>query len=661
MKKTLLTILALIIAFSLPVSLVACDNGANGDISGTDSTESSSSDESSEPAGEPIAVENGLAVYMPADRPLKIAQFADLHFGTEGNAYHNDKVDRTHKYMQDIVDTQSPDLIVCSGDNIMSLGTEKLAEFVELMESYKTPWTFIYGNHDAEGVAAGFTKKDLSDYLDTCDTQYLLYNSGYIDTDGNRYGNFSISVLNSDGTKMLGAIILLDSGTYDGSINSYQSITEGQIAWYGTEIDKLGALYKGEGVMPSIVFAHIQLPEYYDAYKAALNGNGAEFIIRQDISDAYLQSVKSGGPTDKNTGFFDVLKQKQSTVAYFCGHEHLMDFQVEYQGIKLCFGPQTGFSTLFDDNDMPRETYIYNFDQNFDFTTTVCKEDGSDLGFTFSGSFDDSGEYDAEAGVYTASYKFNNGNTIVFAYNGERLTTENTTFSGDFRESSKAEWKGGFYCSDKMTLKYDGKTSCTCKFTYDPAAGTLLVETFEIETDPDAPTSMVASTVNTDAGGDAMAVWTEAGTKLKYITDETTGEGGWIGNSWRYYVVVDSQGQIAYAVLFPLSGYGGPMSTTYFTAYPDYTNNPAIVLLDGFANDWSSGGIGYNLFEIVIPEGGFAITGHGTAIITMVDMISQGTVDGYEVTDLNNQTLYNSGIRLYYDAATKTVSVKIAD
>lgn len=644
MKKRLLILVGLL-CLCTPLLLAACGNNDS-----TDKPKTS------------IEVENDLAVYMPSDRPIRIAQFADLHFGTEGNNYHNNREERTKAYMQYIVDTQKPDLIVCSGDNIMTTGVVKLKEFVELMESYKIPWTFIYGNHDAESTSAGYSKKDLSTFLSSCDTEYLLYDTGYVDTSNNRYGNFSISVLNHNGSKLLGAVILMDAGSYNSSVSSYDSITEGQIDWYKNEIDKLDKLYTGEGTMPSVVFSHIQLPEHYTAYKAALANDGASFVIEQKLSSPEINTIRTGGPTNVNTGFFDTMKEKDSTVAFFCGHAHLFDFQVEMDGIVLGFGPQTGFSTLFANNDLLRKTYIYCFEENFDFTTISCVEDGSNLGLAYTGTFDSDGTYDEANGTYAASHNFNRGNSIQLSYNGERLTTENTEITGDFSTSSSAS-KNGFYCTDGKTLVYGGTTANTCTLTYDPAKSTLNIVSAEVEANPEAPTSLNIKTTNSDAGADAIALWTEAGSKLKYVEDASAKAEDWIGNHWRYYVVVDSEGRIAYAVLHPLSGYGGPTGTSYYThpCYSDYKTNPAIKMLDGFANDWSSGGFGYTLFEIVVPEGGFAITGHGTAVNDIIDMLSQGTVEDYGVANVNTRSVYKSNIRVSYDEKEKTVSIYTVD
>lgn len=660
MKKAFILALLCLISLCLPFVLTGCGDGETSKTPSNDVSGDQSAEESIPEPTEPIVVENGLSIKKKNDSPLKIAQFADLHFGVEGNAYHNNKTERTKEYMRYIVETEKPDLIVCTGDTVMTTGVEKLGEFVELMDSLKTPWIFMYGNHDAESSAEGYCKKDLSAYLESCSSEYLIYNEGYVETENNRYGNFSVSILNEKGTKLLGAIIIFDSGVYNGAISSYDSITKGQIEWYKGEIDKLGELYIGEGVMPSVVFSHIQLPEYYDAYKKALSGNGAEFIIKQPFSSSDIEGIKGGGPTYENTGLFDVMKEKKSTVAFFCGHDHIANFQVKMDGIILGFGPQTGFSTLFKDNDMPRQSYIYSFDDKLAFTTKACIEDGSTLGLTYSGTFDSSGILDEATGKYTVSYNFNFGNTIELAFNGVRLTKENTTITGSFKNITSPEWKAGFYSPNGKTFVFDGLTTRSCTFTYDPKTKTLDISMKDVEVDPNAPTSIKFKTHNSDAGADAIGLWTTAGTKIKTVTDASTGAGNWIGNGWRYYVVCDSEGRIAYAVQFPISGYGGPDGSSYYTHFvysSDYKTNPAITTLDGFANDWAAGGIGYTLFEIQIPEGGFAFTGHGSAIFEMVDMLSQGVVENYDLGNINTRSIYNNNIRVSYDLEEKTISI----
>ena len=167
---------------------------------------------------------------------------------------------------------------------------------------------------------------------------------------------------------------------------------------------------------------------------------------------------------------------------------------------------------------------------------------------------------------------------------------------------------------------------------------------------------VVAKTLNADAAGDAFAIWTEAGTKLRSVSGTT---GTWIGNGWRYYVVVDGQGRIAYAVCMPPNGYGGPAGQGYYAhpSYTDYTQNPAIVILDGYADNGQ-------LFEIVIPEGGFALTAHGKGIEDLVSLFTFGEmayVGNDSIPVMNSRSAYASELRLSYDANSKQVFAELVE
>ncbi len=307
-----------------------------------------------------------LSIRMPEGRPLRIAQFADLHFGDGVSMYHNTQEERTKSFLAYAVETEKPDLIVCSGDQVMSAGVWKIQEFIDLMDSYKTPWVFVWGNHDAEGSAPGYSKREVSAALENADSPYLLYAGGY--TEGgkeNRYGNFSISVLDAAGEKLLGAIMVLDSGTYSYEDEAYQKITPGQIDWYRQEIDRLQAGFTGDGVVPTVVFAHMPLPDFSLACRKASAGDGAEFVI--DDGRHW-----GSGNSDQYSPLFEAMVEKDSTKAYFVGHYHVSKYQVRMDGILLGFGPQAGFSHA--GHDGPRSLYVYSVEEDFSITTASCRE-----------------------------------------------------------------------------------------------------------------------------------------------------------------------------------------------------------------------------------------------------------------------------------------------
>ncbi len=318
----------------------------------------------------PTDTEEQLYINMPEGRELRVAQFADLHFGVEGETYHNSDEARTKEFMRYIVESEKPDLIVCSGDNIMNSGVSGVEEFIRLMDSYKTPWIFIFGNHDAEVTAPGYRKSDVSAALKRSKSKYLLYNEGYIEGgDENRYGNFSVIIKDSEGEKILGALILFDSGTYSNEKEAYQTITKGQVDWYKKEITALNDLYLKQednpcDTVPTIAFSHMQLPEFSIAYGKAERGEGAEFVIK---SRGFSFESEKLSPS-----LFDAFVEMGSTKACFVGHFHVMKYQVKMDGVVLGFGPQTGFS--HSGYHSPRSTYVYSISEDFSFTTKECIE-----------------------------------------------------------------------------------------------------------------------------------------------------------------------------------------------------------------------------------------------------------------------------------------------
>lgn len=605
-----------------------------------------------DPVEDDLTEKCGLYVKAGEDGKLKIAQFADLHFGVSGKDYHNNKVERTIAYMDYVVATTKPDLIVCSGDNILATGTKGLDEFIDLMDKYETPWIFMYGNHDAESTQSGYRKSDLSQYFDSCGSEYLLYQTGYSEKGTeNRYGNFTVSVLDHTGKNLLGGIIVFDAGTHTGT--EYQTITEGQIEWYKTELTRLQELANSDTIPSTIVFSHIQLPEFSTAYNNALNNSGAEFIIEQKLSDEAIKEIADGGPS-KNNGLFNVMVEKGSTKAYFVGHAHTNKYQVKMDGIVLGFAPQVGYSKSFDDNDLGRNCYVYTLDAtDFSFTTENCPEKLEGNGFAYSGTYEGEVNTPNENGEYVVEATFALWNRLEFSFDGVRLTAENTTITGYFLNKNEATWNEYLYTSDGEKFIYSANVERTYVFTYNPTTKTLNVDLKQNQEEINLD-EIAIDGVNADQGADKAAVWTKSNFKLRDGSKDT-----WTGNGWRYFIVCDSEGRICYAVTMPPNGYGGPAGSGYYcnSFYSDYTKNPAIRILEGFG-PWSKDDPSASkLFDIVIPEGGFAITAHGAAIGKIVASLSNGEISNTSETSLNNRTAYSDGLRLVWDATSSTVKI----
>ena len=177
--------------------------------------------------------------------------------------------------------------------------------------------------------------------------------------------------------------------------------------------------------------------------------------------------------------------------------------------------------------------------------------------------------------------------------------------------------KGGnkfvdWYTEDSYENIYDFDTPVTSSFT--------LYAKWELSTDK----TLVGSSYYYSTDGD---------TEFSLFYDDDTFKAhtinGWIEGcsfnmSWRTIVAVDAQGRICYGVWCPANGYGNPAEYTYVcNEYygPNgvtYTENPAIRL----GNNYNSNN---NDFEIVIPEGGFIITGHTNGSNDIAAMVTGET------------------------------------
>ena len=717
-------------------------------------------------------------IYVPAERELRVAQFADLHIklGYNGVAVDcsNDNLERTYAFIDQIIEETDPDMIVCSGDNILTTGTAGLDEFIKMMESYQIPWVFMFGNHDAESNTVGYRKGDLANYLREYDTKYLIYTDDYVEEfktsyRDERHGNFVLEVRDLDTKELNGAYFFLDSGVYDSAtLGDYQRITVGQMNWYSKKLDELQAKYNGTGVVPSIVFAHIQLPEFYYGYEdAKANKNNTKFVIYQDLSTipwepTSIQSILNNSPK-KDNGFFDLMVEKGSTKAFLAAHTHNLWFQIEKSGIILGFGPQTGFSKGFETNIEPRKSYVFNVSKSFEMTTTSVDE-VEDLGsgliakyfdnengdyvvnnytydettgiytlrvlfrkyssrvklyfageelidgqITMTGdlasssatkvspqlykdyyqstlifSWEGSGTYvftydpatktlnvkapekieqvDSSGFIYTGKYidttedvEVNGGGEklnglyyskvtfskeygrIIFKYNGITLTPDNTTFKGLYINSYDTDWTNKMYWSPTEPGQLLTATGGSYLFVYDPATKTLTINSQESG-------GFTPIAVNKDS---SLTVWTEANTEIK-------GEAGWVGNGWRTYIVVDSEGKIAYGVLNPPNGYGTASSASYIrhSDYADYLTNPAFSYVsEPYEGEW---GMTVD-YKVAVPEGGFVITAYDDYQKQILETILG--ISDITAANVNKNTHNVDDVRISYDPSTGVISI----
>ena len=263
--------------------------------------------------------------------------------------------------------------------------------------------------------------------------------------------------------------------------------------------------------------------------------------------------------------------------------------------------------------------YIFSFDPN---TMTVTSILG---GLKWGGTWNEIAEKNSD-GVYVVTKTFAQWNRITVTYDGKLLKLEDLTVTGAFSpEGATSEPK--LYHEDGLFL-YAGAAKVTFVVSFDPETMTLNIEEQKL------PANQMAVVVGQDVGDNRVALW-QAGTVIKGA------DGKWLGNGWRLYVVVDAEGKIAYMVKMPPNGYGNPAGTAWYSHSSLREENSAWEITDD----------GYT---ITVPEGGFALTTHGNAINSLLELLgATGTSDA----EINKAGALEDSIRISYDATAGTITV----
>ena len=254
--------------------------------------------------------------------------------------------------LKKLIEDVKPDYIISTGDNVygeFDLSGEMFKKFVEFMDSFNIPWSFINGNHDGETdieynsimYHCGIGMKWQGEYA-TKNTKNLLFELG---DEKMGYGNYTVTLL-EDG-KPLYNFIFMDTHGARGIEEA--GINECQMKWYKEKILE-------NKMADSLLFIHIPLFEYMEA---AIKYYGSELCF---ISDGTKKNERGdfGQNLEKlcvfdSHNFFSLMKELGSTKYVFCGHDHVNNSSILYDGIRLTYGMKMG---IYDYHKMQGGTLI---------------------------------------------------------------------------------------------------------------------------------------------------------------------------------------------------------------------------------------------------------------------------------------------------------------
>lgn len=282
-------------------------------------------------------IDDGIYTFV-TDRELKIMQLTDIHIGGGWMSFKKDRM--AINTVAAMITAEKPDLVVLTGDQVYPVpfqaGTfnNKISTklIIALMEQLQVPWTACLGNHDSE-IYSYFSREKIGNMYSDESLEFCLFSNGPEDVDGT--GNHYFNVKNSEG-KITQQLIFMDSHSYTdedplGIFWKYDNIHQNQVDWYEKVI--LEAKENNPDVK-SLLFLHIPLVEYRDAYTAVREGTGEAESISGVIGekDPYVYCGKG------EDNLFEKALELGSTQAFFCGHDHDNNMVIKYKDVLLVYG-----------------------------------------------------------------------------------------------------------------------------------------------------------------------------------------------------------------------------------------------------------------------------------------------------------------------------------
>ncbi|MCF0176877.1 MAG: metallophosphoesterase family protein, partial [Bacteroidales bacterium] len=246
------------------------------------------------------------------DGTFRIVQITDTHFSTNSSEENRSFV---LGRLSDVIDTEKPDLIIFTGDNVTSGNLKEMWESILKMLAPKgIPFACVYGNHDRE--------EQLSD-LDL--PQCFVNDPLCINTlSGDGYLEDMVLTITGRGGKTAAVLYLMDSGDYSPVAThwDYGWITHDQVQWY-VENSRAFAKANGNVPVPSYAFFHIPLNEFYEAYSEGL------VCGRRGEPEC---------PGELNSGLMSAFEENGDVHAIFVGHDHDNDYVARIGGIACVYG-----------------------------------------------------------------------------------------------------------------------------------------------------------------------------------------------------------------------------------------------------------------------------------------------------------------------------------
>ena len=310
-------------------------------------------------------------IYVPDGEFIDILVLTDPQVKYPVNNYENKygaSNDNTFTLIERMVARANPDLVVITGDIVMSgllNNVTFLKRYANMFERLGVYWAPTFGNHDSEfstpngalADATGISESNKEYVVETLDKYpHCIIDSGDAG-EGGGIGNYFINIRRADG-ELIYSLCMMDCVNTGGS-KYLRYKTEAQTAWYERHLEAINAAeYGADAAMQvkSMLFTHVPLPEIFTAHEAWEEGDGSVEMVYGEI----VEGSASAAGFDR-CGMFEKIKELGSTTAVFSGHYHDNGGMLRYEGVDMVFVQHSGLAHYYRmDADSRRRTLDMN-------------------------------------------------------------------------------------------------------------------------------------------------------------------------------------------------------------------------------------------------------------------------------------------------------------
>lgn len=248
---------------------------------------------------------------------------------------------------KELIERVKPDLITVSGD-LSWAGHDHAYDMVaQLIDSFGIPWAPVWGNHDNQKGA---------EYIDSIAAKYMTYPHCIYEKGDPKLGNGNYVISIEEDGVPVEAVLMMDSHDRlpythaDGETKlEWAKLLPEQAEWVKHELNAL----KKRGCKDATLVMHIPIYAYRlasdAAYKSGIDLKSVTLEMAEGTdcwNDGYTDSVgvqyETVGSYPADDGMLEAFKDAGIIKHIVSGHEHVNNFIINYEGIKLIYALKIG-------------------------------------------------------------------------------------------------------------------------------------------------------------------------------------------------------------------------------------------------------------------------------------------------------------------------------